>query len=111
MNPFMQKFLIYPIAVLSALILVTLLYAVLGKRYTDKIVVTNIIGSLCINIIVLLAYFMDADYILDVAIVFAILSFLSVIVLCRIVQNHVNGRKSEMELGSDEEHPENGGGV
>ena len=41
----------------------------------------------------------------------AILSFLSVIVLCRIVQNHVNGRKSEMELGSDEEHPENGGGV
>ena len=59
MNPFMQKFLIYPIAVLSALILVTLLYAVLGKRYTDKIVATNIIGSLCINIIVLLAYFME----------------------------------------------------
>lgn len=111
MNPFMQKFLIYPIAVLSALILVTLLYAVLGKRYTDKIVATNIIGSLCINIIVLLAYFMDADYILDVAIVFAILSFLSVIVLCRIVQNHVNGKKSEMELGSEEEQPGNGGGV
>ena len=85
----MQKFLTVPLAVLCVLILFGLLYAILGKRYTDKIVATNVIGSLCINIIVILAVFMEADYILDVAIVFAILSFLSVIVLCRIVQNHV----------------------
>lgn len=92
MSAFMEKYLIAIIAFLSVLILLSLLYALLGKRYTDKIVATNAISSLCIGIIVLLSVILDADYILDIAIVFAILSFLSIIVLCRVVQNHVLGK-------------------
>lgn len=99
-----EVFMYVAIGILSALILFGLLYMVLGKRYTDKIVATNIIGSIGINVIVLLSILLEADYILDIAIVFAILSFLEVIVLCRIVQNHVLGdMKKNMEEDAESE--------
>ena len=89
MSPFMQKYLLITLGALGVLVLLALLYAVLGKRFTDKIVAANMIGTLGLNMIVILAVFLGADYILDVGIVFALLSFLMVIVLCRFVQNKI----------------------
>ena len=85
MSPFMQRYLLIALGALGVLVLLALLYAVLGKRFTDKIVAANMIGTLGLNMIVILAVFLGADYILDVGIVFALLSFLMVIVLCRFV--------------------------
>ncbi len=89
MSLFMQRFLLFALGVLGALVLLALLYAVLGRRFTDKIVAANMIGTLGVNMIVILAIFLGADYILDVGLVFALLSFLVVIVLCRFVQNKI----------------------
>ena len=95
MSVLMQRFLLAALSVLGILILFSLLYAVLGRRFTDKIVAANMIGTLGINMIVILAVLIGTDYILDIGLVFAMLSFLMVIVLCRIVQNHVLGRMRE----------------
>ena len=89
MSLFMHRYLIVVLGILGVLVLLALLYAVLGKRFTDKIVAANMIGTLGVNMIVILAVFIGADYILDVGLVFALLSFLMVIVLCRFVQNKV----------------------
>lgn len=83
---------------LGILILLALLYAVLGKRFTDKILGINMIGSLGINAIVILAIWIGADYILDVALVYALLSFLMIIVLCRFVQNKVRHERDEEDV-------------
>ena len=102
----MHRYLILVLAVLGLLVLASLLYAVLGKRFTDKIVAANMIGTLGVNMIVILAGVIGADYILDVGLVFALLSFLMVIVLCRIVQNHVLSRMRERTDKTDgEEQP------
>ena len=96
MSLFMQRFLLGALTVLGILVLFSLVYAVLGKRFTDKIVATNMIGSLGVNIIVIIAVFQGKDYILDVGLIFALLSFLTVIILCRFVQNRIQiSRKRE----------------
>ena len=85
------------------LVLAALLYLVLGKRFTDKIVATNLMGNLGVNIIVILAVVLGADYILDISLVFALLAFLMVIVLCRFVQNFSLHRKSGDKTGETEQ--------
>ena len=103
MSPFIHGVLLFALGVLGVLVLLALLYAVLGKRFTDKIVAANMIGTLGVNMIVILAIFLGADYILDISLVFALLSFLMVIVLCRFVQNKM------LSLRREQAERENGG--
>lgn len=103
MSAFMENYLLIALSVLGVLVLLSLLYAVLGKRFTDKIVAANMIGSLGLNMIVILAIFIGADYILDIGLVFALLAFLMVIVLCRFVQNQVLGKLRETAEKTEEE--------
>ena len=103
MSAFMENYLLIALSVLGVLVLLSLLYAVLGKRFTDKIVAANMIGSLGLNMIVILAIFIGADYILDIGLVFALLAFLMVIVLCRFVQNKVLGKLRETAENAEEE--------
>ena len=103
MSPFIHGMLLFALGLLGVLVLLALLYAVLGKRFTDKIVAANMIGTLGVNMIVILAIFLGADYILDISLVFALLSFLMVIVLCRFVQNKV------LSLRREQAERENGG--
>ena len=102
MSSFMTCFLTAALAVLGFFVLFALLYAILGKRFTDKIVATNMIGTLCVNMIVIVALLVGADYILDVALVFALLSFLTVVVLCRFVQNQALGKRKNGDKKEDE---------
>ena len=94
MSLFMHRYLIVVLVILGLLVLASRLYLVLGKRFTDKIVATNLMGSLGVNLIVILAVVLGADYILDISLVFALLAFLTVIVLCRFMQNFTLHRQS-----------------
>ena len=94
MSLFMHRYLIVVLVILGLLVLASLLYLVLGKLFTDKIVATNLMGSLGVNLIVILAVVLGADYILDISLVFALLAFLTVIVLCRFKQNFTLHRQS-----------------
>ena len=90
--PFTRYFLIGALIVMAALILIALTYAVLSGRFSDKIVGANIIGSLTINMVVIMDIFFLEDYILDIGIVYSLLSFLAVTVLCRVVTDHIVGK-------------------
>ena len=67
------------------LILATLVRAVLGPRFTDRIVAVNVISTLVIAELVLLSVWLREDFLVDVALVFALLSFLAVVVVSRLV--------------------------
>ena len=71
--------------VIALLILAALVRAVLGPRFTDRIVAVNVIGTLVIGELVLLSVRLQADYLVDVALVFSLLSFLSVVVASQLV--------------------------
>ena len=60
--------------VLALLILATLVRAVLGPRFTDRIVAVNVISTLVIAELVLLSVWLREDFLVDVALVFALVS-------------------------------------
>ena len=91
--------------VLALLILATLVRAVLGPRFTDRIVAVNVISTLVIAELVLLSVWLREDFLVDVALLYALLSFLTVVVVSRLV---LTRRHKQLEK---EKREKTGGGV
>ena len=70
---------------LSVSIFVCLMRATLGPRYTDRIIVASMVGTQVIVLIAVLAMLISEDYLADVCLIYAIINFLSVVVLGRSV--------------------------
>ena len=73
----------YCLLVLAIALILALLNGVQGQRFTDRVVALNVIGTLTIVISCMLAVYLQHSYILDIAMVLALLNFLAVVVLCR----------------------------
>ena len=71
-------------AVLALCLFVCLYRAVRGPSTSDRIVAVNMTGTFVITIILFLALLMKEDYLVDIALIYAMLSFLAVVLLCRI---------------------------
>lgn len=84
----MQQYydILYP-AILMLLglgILAALIRAILGPRIADRIMSINIIGTLSLGAIAVLAVYFRENWLLDVSLVYCILSFLAVVVLAQL---------------------------
>ena len=74
-------------AALVALALMTLLClvrAIRGPRIADRIVSINMISTLTIAMICILAIRQNQGYLVDVALIYALIGFLAVVVLCKV---------------------------
>ncbi|MBQ6105078.1 MAG: sodium:proton antiporter [Lachnospiraceae bacterium] len=69
---------------LAVIMLAVLFRAVKGPEIVDRIVAVNMLGTLTIMIICILAVKLAQGYLLDVAIIYAMISFLAVVILTRI---------------------------
>lgn len=69
---------------LAVMIFLSLIRAIKGPRITDRIVSGNMIGTMIIITICMLSVYLKESYLVDIAIVYAMISFLAVIVLCRV---------------------------
>ena len=68
---------------LSVTILFCFVFVVRGPRLTDRIIATNMIGVKTILLIVMVAVYIGEGYLVDVALVYGLLSFLAVVVFTR----------------------------
>jgi len=84
-NGFVSSYLLGACVVLGALILLSLVRAIRGSRFTDRIVAVNIIGTLTIIIMCILSVYFQQPFLADIAIVYALLSFIAIVVLTRLV--------------------------
>ena len=87
--------------VLALLILATLVRAALGPRFTDRIVAVNVISTLVIAELVLLSVWLREDFLVGVALVFALLSFLAVVVVSRLVAARRRKRPEREKTGGN----------
>jgi len=71
-----------------------LIRAIRGPRRADRILGINMIGSLSTAVLAVLAVSMKESWLLDVSLVYGMMSFLSVVVLARI---HISTARSEKE--------------
>lgn len=88
------------ICVIAILIVACLIRSVLGPRVTDRIVAVNSIGTMTITIIAVFSVLLDEAYLLDVCLIYAMLSFVAVIVLTKIYtgvyrEEHSEKKKEE----------------
>lgn len=87
MNPgkvIQQIVLIIGMIYLSATTLFCLVRAIIGPRFTDRLLAINVINVKTIVLVCMLALYLGEGYVVDIALVYSAISFLSVIILARI---------------------------
>ena len=72
------------LVLLSLLTLFCLFRAIQGPRIADRIVSINMICTLTMAMICVLAMMQNEGYLADVALIYALLGFLAVVVLCKV---------------------------
>ena len=78
-------------------LLAVMVYIIRARLTVDRIIGINLIGTLVAIIIAILTYLLGEDYLADVAIVYVVLSFIAVMLLCRIYINLYHRRREEKE--------------
>lgn len=95
---------IVALAVLVVLALLCLIRCIFGERISDRVLAVNMIGTLTIIMVSVFVVLLGEGYLADIAIVYAMLSFLSVIVLAKVYTGIYRERKhEEAELLAKEE--------
>ena len=97
-----DMFLTAVIVVLGLCCFFCLIRSIIGPRIADRIVAVNMIGTMTMMIIVILAVKMQEGFLVDVAIIYAMISFLAVVVLVKIYMG-VYREKEEKNLLSEEQ--------
>ena len=96
--------------VLAVLVILCLIRAIIGPRIADRIVSVNMMGTMVIVIIAILTVMLKESYLADICIIYAMISFLAVIVLTKVYmgvyieKKEVEGQKVQLqETGADEQ--------
>lgn len=72
------------LSALAVMIILCLIRAVIGPRIADRLVAVNMITTMVTVIIALLAVLKEEGYLVDICLIYAMISFLAVVVLSRI---------------------------
>ena len=99
MNTDFGIFFLICIIILALLIIGCLIRAIKGPKIADRIMAANMIGTLAMAIMLLLAVYLNASYIADVCLVYAVISFLAVVVITKIYVGLYREEKAKKETG------------
>lgn len=90
--------------VLALLVILCLARAVKGPTTADRVVSVNMMGTMVIVIIAILAIMLGEGYLVDICIIYALISFLAVIVLTKVYMG-VYREKEAAEAKESAERP------
>ena len=97
-----QVFFTAALVFLALLVLLCLIRAIIGPRTADRIVSVNMIGTMVMVIIAILALMLKEGYLADVCLIYAMISFLAVIVLTKVYMGvYLEKKEAEKKDGSD----------
>ena len=72
---------------LGAGLIAVLVYIIRSHLTVDRIIGINLIGTLVVIVICALTYLLGEDYLADIAVIYVVMSFIAVMMLCRIYIN------------------------
>lgn len=78
---FQNTIFIISMAILSLSIIAIFLRSIIGPTVADRIICINMIGTKIIIFICMIAGFLKEDFLIDVALVYALINFVSIVVL------------------------------
>ena len=82
---------------IALLIVACLIRSVLGPRVTDRIVAVNMMGTMVMVMIAILALMLQEGYLVDICLIYAMISFLAVIVLTKVYMGVYLTKKEQEE--------------
>ena len=86
--------------VLALLVLLCLYRAVRGPRTADRIIAVNMISTMTVVMICVLSVMLGEGYLMDAALIYAMISFLAVVVLTRV---YMGARAAGEAAGKEKE--------
>ncbi len=98
-NAFSVLYLVVIISLIAAM-LFGLIRAIIGPTRSDRILGINMIGSLSTAVLAILAVMMKQSWLLDVCLIYCLISFLTVVVLARV---HIGETLTRTTKDQDEE--------
>lgn len=82
---------------LALMLVLCFIRAVRGPKVADRIVATNMMGTIVMVIIAILAILLNEGYLVDICIIYAMISFLAVIVLTKVYMGVYLEKKKKEE--------------
>lgn len=92
-----NKFSLIILIILGVFMILCLIKSVMGPRVADRIVAVNMMGTLIMAMIAVLFVRLREGYLADICIIYAMISFLAVIVLCKVYLGAYRARKKARE--------------
>lgn len=86
--------------ILALMLILCLVRAIIGPRIADRLVSVNMMGTMVMVIISTLAVVMQEGYLVDICLIYAMISFLAVVVLTKVytgVYLEAKDKKSKKE--------------
>jgi len=82
-----MKMLVFSILFLCLTIILCMFRAVKGPSAADRLIAINVIGTKTIVLILIVSFILKEAYFVDVAFVYALISFISTVVIARYIEN------------------------
>ena len=89
------------LGVIAVLLFACLIRAIRGPRIADRVIAVNMMGTMVVIAICVLAFLMGEDYLVDVAMIYTMLSFLAVVVLTKIYMGIYREKRRRAEKEGD----------
>ena len=89
--------------VIGLLVIACLVRAVRGPRIADRVIAANMIGTLVVITICILSFVMNEVYLIDIAMIYTMLSFLAVVLLTKVYMGiyREKHRREQEQNGGD----------
>lgn len=86
---------------LAVMLVLCFIRAVRGPRIADRIVAVNMMGTMVMVMIAVLALLLKEGYLADICLIYAMISFLAVIVLTKVYMGVYRERKEKEKEGAE----------
>ncbi|MCI5899619.1 MAG: monovalent cation/H+ antiporter complex subunit F [Hominisplanchenecus sp.] len=80
---------------LAVMLVLCLIRAIIGPRVADRIVSVNMMGTMVMVMIGILALMLEEGYLVDICLIYAMISFLAVVVLTKVYMGVYLQKKEE----------------
>ena len=89
------------LVLIGLLLIACLIRAIRGPRIADRVIAINMTGTMVVIVICVLAFLMGEDYLVDVAMIYTMLSFLAVVVLTKVYMGVYREKRHQAEKEGD----------
>ena len=88
---------------LAIMVVLCLVRAIIGPKVADRIVATNMMGTMIMVMIAILALMLQEGYLVDICLIYAMISFLAVVCLTKVYMGVYQEQKMKKRRKKEKE--------